>query len=80
MDTQPFGVPKIPVYELASFLLDGAEVKPEHVRVEPKAGDRGDEYHWFHVPADRKGAHTATATVRNVKTGELQKVTRKFSV
>ena len=80
MDTQPFGVPKIPVYELASFWLDAAEVKPEHVRVEPKAGDRGDEYHWFHVPADRKGAHTATATVRNVKTGELQKVTRKFSV
>jgi hypothetical protein len=80
MDTQPFGVPKIPVYEFVSLEVDGAVIKAEPVRVEPKGPERGDIYHQAHIGADRKGKHQAVATVRHVKTGEVRKVTRAFSI
>jgi hypothetical protein len=80
MDTQPFGVPKIPVWEFVSLEVDGAAVKASEERVEPKGGDRGDVRYVAHIAGDRKGRHRAVATVRQVKSGETKKVTREFSI
>ena len=78
MDTQPFGVPKIPVYEFVSLEVDNSAVKASEVRVEPKGPERGDVYHVANVSTP--GKHRAVATVRHVKTGETRKITREFSV
>lgn len=78
MDTQPFGVPKIPVYEFVSLEVDGTAVKASEIRIEPKGPDRGDVYYVANV--DQPGKHRAVATVRHVKTGETRKVTREFSI
>jgi hypothetical protein len=79
-DTQPFGVPKNQVVDLVRLEVDGTEVKPRLVQVAPAGANRGDVYHEWHVPPDRKGAHSAVATVRNLKTGAGSAVTRTFTV
>jgi hypothetical protein len=79
-DTQPFGVPKHQVVELVRLEVDGKEVKPELVQVEPKGGNRGDVYHVYNVPPDQKGRHNAIATVRNTKSGVVSTVNRSFTI
>ncbi|MCL4402003.1 MAG: prenyltransferase [Acidobacteria bacterium] len=79
-DTQPFGTPKFPVVELVTLEIDGAKVEPELVHTSPARSTRGDVYYEYPVAAGRKGRHTATATVRMIKTGVLSKVTRQFTI
>ena len=74
METKPAGVPKDPVTELQRLDLDGRQVTTTHV------AERADIYDQYHVPADQKGRHTAVATVRMIKTGEVTKVKTEFSI
>jgi hypothetical protein len=74
METKPAGVPKDPVTELQRLDLDGRQVTTTHV------AERTDVYDQYHVPADQKGRHTAVATVRMIKTGEVTKVKTEFSI
>jgi prenyltransferase beta subunit len=72
MDTKPAGVPKDPVTELVSLEVDGRRVMTKHV------AERADIYDRYDVPADQKGRHTAVATIRMIKTGELSQITTEF--
>ena len=72
MDTKPAGVPKDAVTELQRLDVDGRQVTPTHV------AERTDIYDQFHV--EQKGKHTAVATVRMIKTGEVAKVKTDFVV
>jgi hypothetical protein len=50
------------------------------MRIEPRGAKRGDVYYLAHIPPASTWGHVATASVRNVKTGEIKKVTRQFSI
>ena len=72
-DTEPFGVPKNQVVDLVSLEIDANKVEPQLVRLPPKRDFRGDIYHKCHISADKKGRHTAVATLLMIKTGKPPK-------
>ncbi len=64
------GLPKKPLTELVKLMVAGKQVEPEHViRRRPNDAIEDDYflYKWVEAPA---GKHTASATVRNIATGE----------
>jgi hypothetical protein len=64
------GLPKRQLTELVKLMVAGKPVQPEHVvRRRPNNAIEDDYYlyHWLDAPA---GQHTASATVRDIATGE----------
>jgi hypothetical protein len=74
METKPAGVPKDAVTELVKLEVDGREVKTTHV------AQKADIYDRYDVPDAQKGRHTAVATVRMIKSGEVARVKTEFSI
>jgi hypothetical protein len=66
-DTEPSGVPKKQVVDLVSSEIDGNKVEPQLVHLPSERAFRGDTYHQWQIYGDKKGRHTAVATLRNNK-------------
>jgi hypothetical protein len=74
------GLPKKPIAELASLLLDGKPVKVEHVIRRRSNGPLDDDYHLHAWPEPPSGKHTVTAVVRRLADSSESKRSIAFDV
>jgi hypothetical protein len=64
------GLPKKPLTELVKMMVAGKQVEPQHVNRRRPNNAIEDDYYLYHWPDPPAGRYTASATVRNIATGE----------
>jgi hypothetical protein len=79
-DNTAQGLPKTPVAELVRLAVDGRRVQPSLVEKKNNKKQLSDHYYEFHIASPAAGRHTATATVRVIRTGAQADVTTEFTV
>lgn len=71
------GQPKKPLAELVKLMVDNQQVEAELVAPRRPNGMFEDHYHRFSLAEPKPGPHTASATVRDLRTG--QEITRTIN-
>ena len=74
------GLPKTPLVELQTFLVDGAPIQPELAENKNERGALTDTYYHLHFTEIARGKHTATAIARHLKTGQEIRHSIEFQV
>lgn len=77
----PQGVAKEPLAELSKLVIDRKEVSPTLMdKKQPRGPNRLDYYHGFHLEHPSPGSHTASVTIKELATGQVETRSLEFIV